>query len=297
MNILRIGAILVCFAIVVPSVQAQSEPKDAAEQKDVSSTAQPVSYQDTADGLHALLQQIVSALQSNDGSQVHTLTHNMILPGYQTWFPQVFGPELGAHIARFYEDALPDFDAILADAISRFVDAGPVEITVSRSQPSELPEKETYAVKVIKTMQNPVPIYTIGINKPGEAAGSVPGLFVFVQGGFRYVGWHAMRAVPQLVPRRIRVGGNVQAAKRTHEVMPVYPREAEAKRIQGTVVVHAVVDYDGSMLEVQSILGPPELMKAAADAVRQWRYKPTLLDGKPVQVDTTISVTFALGKN
>jgi hypothetical protein len=193
-NVLRIGAILVCFAIAVPSVHAQSDPKDAAVQKGAPSTAQPGSYPDTVDGLHALLQQIVSALQTNDAAQAHTLTHNMILPDYQTWFPQVFGPELGAHIAKFYEKALPDFDAIVADAISRFVGAGPVEITVTRFQPSELPEKETYAAKVIKAMQNPVPIYTVGINKPGEAAGSVPGFFAFVQGSFRYVGWHAMRA-------------------------------------------------------------------------------------------------------
>jgi protein TonB len=60
-------------------------------------------------------------------------------------------------------------------------------------------------------------------------------------------------------------------------------------------LLHAIIGKDGTVQDLQYISGPPLLMKSAMDAVRQWRYKPTLLNGEPVDVDTTISVVFTLG--
>jgi TonB family protein len=102
-------------------------------------------------------------------------------------------------------------------------------------------------------------------------------------------------ATPASPPMRIRIGGNVQQPKMTHQVQPVYPELAKAARIEGTVLLHAVIAKDGSIAELTYVSGPALLMRAAMDAVRQWRYKPTLLNGQPVEVDTTISVIFALG--
>jgi protein TonB len=87
----------------------------------------------------------------------------------------------------------------------------------------------------------------------------------------------------------------VQSAKIIRQPMPVYPAIAKSAHMQGTVVLHAIIDKDGSVQELQYISGPPILMKNAMDAVRQWRYQPTLLNGEPVQVDTPISVVFSLG--
>jgi TonB family protein len=77
--------------------------------------------------------------------------------------------------------------------------------------------------------------------------------------------------------------------------MPVYPAEAKAAHISGTVVLHAIVAKDGAIRSLEVISGPLELTKSATDAVQQWRYKPTLLNHEPVEVDTTISVVFTLG--
>src|SRR5580700_1798701 len=100
---------------------------------------------------------------------------------------------------------------------------------------------------------------------------------------------------PKAAPSRIRVGGNVQAAKMVRQIMPVYPPIAKTAHIAGTVVLHAVIAKDGSVEDLQYVSGPPLLMKSAMDAVRQWRYQPTQLNGDPVEVDTTISVVFTLG--
>ena len=99
-------------------------------------------------------------------------------------------------------------------------------------------------------------------------------------------------------PQRIRVGGNVQAAKLVRMARPQYPADLQQLGIQGTVVMRAVISTTGDLLIVEAIHadGDARLVKAALDAVRQWKYQPTLLNGQPVEVATTITVDFQLGQ-
>jgi TonB family protein len=103
------------------------------------------------------------------------------------------------------------------------------------------------------------------------------------------------QADPPKEPTRIRVGGNVASSKITHLVQPVYPETAKAAHISGAVVLRCVIAKDGTIMQLTYVSGPPLLLKPAMDAVRQWTYQPTLLNGKPVEVETTISVVFTLG--
>jgi protein TonB len=98
-----------------------------------------------------------------------------------------------------------------------------------------------------------------------------------------------------VAPARIKQGGNVTAASIITQTRPSYPALARQARIQGSVVLHAIIDKDGNVAQLEVVSGHPLLVQAALDAVRQWRYKPTLLNGDPVEVDTTITVTFTLG--
>jgi periplasmic protein TonB len=95
---------------------------------------------------------------------------------------------------------------------------------------------------------------------------------------------------------RIRVGGNVTAAKVLNRVNPVYPPLARQTRISGTVRLHAIIAKDGTVQQLEVMSGHPLLVQAALDAVRQWRYQPTLLNGEPVEVDTTVDVIFSLNQ-
>jgi len=100
---------------------------------------------------------------------------------------------------------------------------------------------------------------------------------------------------PPPAPRRIRVGGMVQAAKLTFQVKPEYPEALQEQGIKGTVILRAVIGTSGQILSLSPFSDPDSaLTKAAMDAVRQWRYTPTLLNGEPVEVVTTISVGFRL---
>jgi protein TonB len=78
------------------------------------------------------------------------------------------------------------------------------------------------------------------------------------------------------------------------KVQPDYPLEAKLVRLEGLVVLRAVIDTSGEVSEVNAISGPPLLESAAVDAVKQWHYRPYSVNGKPVDVETTIEVTFAL---
>jgi periplasmic protein TonB len=92
----------------------------------------------------------------------------------------------------------------------------------------------------------------------------------------------------------LRVGGKVQAAKIVHQVTPIYPPLARQARISGIVRLEAVISHSGMIESLQVMSGHPLLTQAALDAVRQWVYQPTLLNGVPVEVLTQIEVNFKL---
>jgi protein TonB len=92
----------------------------------------------------------------------------------------------------------------------------------------------------------------------------------------------------------VQVPQGVSAGLLIHKVAPVYPESARRNHVQGTVVLQASIDKDGRIADLTPISGPKELIPAAVGAVQQWRYKPYLLEGKPVAVKTEIVVNFRL---
>lgn len=101
-------------------------------------------------------------------------------------------------------------------------------------------------------------------------------------------------AAKPAVPTRIRVGGNVQQAKLISQARPVYPPLAKSARIQGVVRLSAIIGRDGAIDSLQVVGGHPLLVPAALEAVRSWRYQPTLLNGEAVEVLTQIDIHFTL---
>ena len=100
--------------------------------------------------------------------------------------------------------------------------------------------------------------------------------------------------VKAAAPQRIRVGGNVQQARLRHQPRPTYPPLAKQARISGVVRLNAIIGKDGSIQNLSVLSGHPLLVPSAMNAVKQWRYEPTLLNGEPVEVVTQIDVNFTL---
>jgi protein TonB len=106
----------------------------------------------------------------------------------------------------------------------------------------------------------------------------------------------AVKEVKSATPQRVRVGGNVQAANLIKKVTPIYPPLAKQARISGQVRFTAIIGKDGTIQNLQLVSGHPLLVAAAQEAVKQWIYKPTLLNGEPVEVITQIDVNFTLSQ-
>jgi len=99
---------------------------------------------------------------------------------------------------------------------------------------------------------------------------------------------------PPAVPQRLEVGGNVQAALLINQPPPLYPLQAKRAHIEGVVKLKAVIGTDGKVRNLTAISGNPFLVEAALNAVKDWVYKPTILNGVPMEVNTTIDVRFFL---
>jgi protein TonB len=104
------------------------------------------------------------------------------------------------------------------------------------------------------------------------------------------------QAALQNPPEKIKVGGNVQSAMIVTKVPPLYPALAKMAGVQGAVRLAVIIGKDGTVQEIHVLDGPPLLVQAAMDAVKQWVYKPTFLNGDPVAVETTIDVNFTLSQ-
>jgi protein TonB len=97
-------------------------------------------------------------------------------------------------------------------------------------------------------------------------------------------------------PPRINKGGDAEMAFLISKVPPVYPKAAIDARVQGTVKLKTVIDTDGSVIEATYVSGPTMLVQASIDCVKQWKFKPALLQGVPAQVECTFEVSFHLDK-
>jgi TonB family protein len=102
------------------------------------------------------------------------------------------------------------------------------------------------------------------------------------------------RAVAAGRPRPVRVGGDIRAPQKTRHVDAVYPEEARAARVQGVVILEATIGSDGKVADAKVLRSIPLLDQAALDAVLQWEFEPSRLDGDPVPVIMTVTVNFSL---
>lgn len=152
--------------------------------------------------------------------------------------------------------------------------------------PTKIPNK----VQMIKEEEAPPDLGAGGV--PGGVPGGIPGGSAGgVIGGII----SAQANIPKIVaPARIRVSSGVSTGLLIKKVQPTYPPLAKQARIQGHVLLQAEISKEGTIQNLQLISGHPMLAPAAIEAVKQWRYKPYLLNGEPVAVETQVDVIFSL---
>jgi periplasmic protein TonB len=160
------------------------------------------------------------------------------------------------------------------------------------------PTKISIPRAVHTTQEAPSPVVTAaGVvgGVPGGVVGGVPG--GVLSDLLRSKGTAPVLAsTPTPAPKRTRVPARIAEANLVYDVAPKYPPEAGRERIEGIVVLMAVIGKDGTVRDVRVESGLPVLAQAAIEAVKQWRYRPYLLNGEPVEIDSQITVNFNLSK-
>jgi protein TonB len=157
----------------------------------------------------------------------------------------------------------------------------PVQVTNPNAAPIEAP----------KEIIPEAPSTGIGEGVPGGVEGGVPGGVVGgVVGGLP----EAPPPPPPPPQAPVRVGGNIKAPSKIKNVNPVYPPIAQSARVQGVVIIEATIGPDGRVKDAKVLRSIPLLDQAALDAVKQWQFTPTLLNGVPVPVIMTVTVNFTL---
>ncbi len=177
--------------------------------------------------------------------------------------------------------------------------AGPARVDRRRTQAAELdhgvlrfPSK---IPNIIATLREESSSSVAPLGVAGDIPGGVPNGALF---GISGVASTQAAPLPKLaLPSKLRVSSGVAEGMLLHKVMPQYPALARQARIQGAVVLQAVIDKAGSVKDLRVVSGHPMLIPAAMEAVKQWRYRPYYLNREPVEVETLITVNFTLAEN
>ena len=224
---------------------------------------------------------------------IHTRSRN--------WMIATFGLNASVLVALiaiplFHNSMLPQMeyiDQLIAPAPVEETRPAPQQAPAAASQtempagvlqaPSRIPKGTWIPI----TIEPPMPGVLPGLGGPGPLAASGTGCDPLNCGSGHTVVHEAVQPIR-------RVSSGVMAGMLVHTVIPTYPEIGRAVRAQGTVQLQATISRDGTIENLRVVSGPPLLQQAAMDAVKQWRYRPYLLNGEPVEVETTINVDFRL---
>ncbi|HML16749.1 MAG TPA: energy transducer TonB [Bryobacteraceae bacterium] len=282
-----------------------AHPQDSPTSAQSSSptTAPPVSipsYPDSAKGLEHFVEDMLKFEMEGNQQEVELYEKSLALPDAEGWFRSVFGDDLGESITHVSAPKRADVQVHTGDMLAEQIAAKRTDIEVVRFDDACNDRATSAEFSFLFLRRRPEHLYDVRFR--GSSGASLWAYFAYIDGGFRYIGnMKAMEVELYKSPhsedstRRIMKGGNVPAPKLIHKEDPDYPLGAKAAGIQGNVVIHAIIAKDGSIRSMELVDGVCDLAQPAMRAVKNWRYSPTTLAGEPIEVDTTITVVFALG--
>lgn len=306
---LVIGA--VCAAFLICSVPAAAQTvassratqPPASQQSTIAAAAIP-SYPDSPAGLEKLIKDMLKIQKEEDAKDLSAYTQSLILPDPAKWFTATFGDEMGGELAAAYDRTRIDLPLSFPDSLAKLRSKHVGSPHATRFTDSCNPNASDTEYPLLLRRVDAQPLYDVRFDA-GSQYFSVK-YFAYVDGAFRWLGSFQLRPPEFHIPKTkdgadlsataLKVAGNVIRAKIIKQVQPAYPPDALYHRMQDTVLLHALIDADGSVQDLQVLQGACSFADASLKAVHQWRYSPTMLNGQPVKVDTTITVNFQLGR-
>jgi len=306
------AALFLAIAFLHIGVACSCAQVTAATQTPTSPTnPMKLDFPDSTSGLEHLAKEILKAQKDGDSARASALAQTMILPDPAAWYLQTFGPGIANDEGAKYA---ADRNRLPAEILTFFFGAlqnHNTDVAAARFTETCDDNAGETAFGTLQLRIQPIPLYELRFRNGDHFLRMFA--LVYVDGGFRFV---LAPKIPNHFPysprparnpdasggssdsdppaTRIRQGGSVQAAKLVNRVQPQYPPIAREEHLQGTVRLHAIIDKGGFVSHLVVLQGYCSLAKSSVEAVSKWRYTPTLFTGQPVEVDTTIEVTFTL---
>jgi TonB family protein len=276
----------------------------------LSARSVQASYDDSPGGLKRLMQDALKLAKQNDQAKLDALTASMEIPNALAWFTQVFGPVSGSRYVDQYVAVRRRSPNPVRQSIEDFLKQQFTSVDVTRFTDACAPDGNENDYPLLLTRVEPQPISKVTFS---HADGYVElAYFAYIDGGFRFLGnlqaspappplsgpvvtsssgaTASSAAVPLQEPEQITAGHLIK------RVPPVYPDDARQHIIQGSVTLRVRISTDGVPSHIQVLKGVCSLANASIDALQQWRYAPTLVNGEPVEVETNVVENFKLSR-
>lgn len=253
-------------------------------------------YPNTSEGLQRLIGDILQSAKEKDTAKETQLIHTLIFSEDSTWFTEEYGPGFGASLAAAYQRLKPGLEEEIKTIYEGDVNRG---WTNPRIVQYTDPESVNAPLDhFLNCMNQIVPLYATAFqgtpltvvmslrsgDQPKQGAGDLDGYFVYDRGAFRFIPMQILLKLPTERPVRLQLDMNVMQSKLINQTRVRLPDEAIRKRISGRVIAELTLDVHGNLEETKVLEGDPILAAAVIDAVKQWRFAPTTLDGDPVEV-------------
>lgn len=242
-------------------------------------------------------------MQAGDSNALQPYLQSLDLPNAEDWYKGVFGDDFGQQLAAASQQVRATVQTDAQTTLSTVLKEHLTEIHAAKFDDSCNEQTTAREYPMLTWRERPEPFFDVRFGGAGNRY-SVWGFFVYVDGAFRYIG-ELYRTLPSgyVKPRPgeqsknvVKVAAGVQASKLIHQEYPIYPVVQKVQHQEGTVVLRATIAKDGSVQNLAVAEGTCAFARSAMEAVKGWRYTPTLLNGEPVEVDTTISVIFTLSR-
>jgi hypothetical protein len=258
-------------------------------------------YEDTPSGLKRLMQDATKAIKEKDQGKLAALTSSMVIPDPQGWFSKVFGADIGTVYAASYAQDRDTLMGLLNRKLQEMQRLGGIDVIRFTNPCDTHADDRAYPLLLSRQALEALSEVTFHGGNDYESLR----FFAFIDGAFRFTGDpDPYRKVATKAngsagsaPGSVTIGETEQSARLVKQVNPIYPLQAVRELIQGDVVLHTLVGVDGTTRVLNVNKGRCILAQPAIDAVRQWQYNPMMMNGNPVEVDTTTTVHFSLHPN
>jgi len=276
--------------------------------------------EDSSATLRTLISGILDAIQTKDNRRADQIIGGLVMENDSRWFTAQFDARTAELVRAAYQQSMKDFVSTTRELYAADLRRGSINIRVNRyDNPTRAPQPIS---ELLQSMNSLEPLYEVSLSGerptfqialPGNGgrgrvvAGDLDGYFI-EERGFHFVPSDVLKLAAQERqknqfevlsrdaggrPTRVRIGGGALSSLVIERAAPEYPQSARQKKVEGEVVVSAIIGINGRPQEVTVLSGPPELHNAAINTMKKWRFKPFQIDGRPVEVQAQFAFNYA----